>query len=159
MNLPEHGTDRPLGVEWTSLVQILAAMITLAPEQVVLQVHTQFDRDCGPYVQTLQEDDGALHIEAVSNEFLDPEIGPDAINTLLEMGWEPPCEDCLPNFFRFIPSEDVTPGEVAAFLVRTLRDVYLVTPRDRFECAPEELCRGILSGEYGPRPSAKMHIG
>lgn len=159
MNLPEHGIGRPLGVEWASLVQILAAMITLAPEQVVLQVHTQFDRDCGPYVQTLQEDDGALHIEAVSNEFLDPEIGPDAINTLLEMGWEPPCEDGLPNFFRFIPREDVAPGEVAAFLVRTLRDVYLVTPRDRFECAPEELCREILSGEYGPRPSAKLHIG
>lgn len=159
MNLPEHGIGRPLGVEWASLVQILAAMITLAPEQVVLQVHTQFDRDCGPYVQTLQEDDGALHIEAVSNEFFDPEIGPDAINTLLEMGWEPPCEDGLPNFFRFIPSEDVAPGEVAAFLVRTLRDVYLVTPRDRFECAPEELCREILSGEYGPRPSAKLHIG
>ena len=159
MNLPEHGIGRPLGVEWASLVQILAAMITLAPEQVVLQVHTQFDRDCGPYVQTLQEDDGALHIEAVSNEFLDPEIGPDAINTLLEMGWESPCEDGLPNFFRFIPSEDVAPGEVAAFLVRTLRDVYLVTPRDRFECAPEELCREILSGEYGPRPSAKLHIG
>jgi hypothetical protein len=62
VNLPEHGTDRPLGVEWTSLVQIFAAMITLAPEQVVLQVHTQFDGDCGPYVQTLQEEDGALHI-------------------------------------------------------------------------------------------------
>ena len=158
-HVPRSGTRGPLGEDWVPLVQVLAAMITLAPEHVTLQVHTEFDCGCGPYVQTLQEDDGALHIEAVSNEFLDPEIGPDAINTLLEMGWNPPDDDGLPNFHRLIPSEDVAPGDVAAFLVRTLRDVYLVTPRDRFECAPEELCRQILSGEYGPRPSAKMHIG
>jgi len=158
VNLPEQGTDRPLGVEWTSLVQILAAMITLAPEQVVLQVHTQFDGDCGPYVQTLQEEDGALHIEAVSNEFLDPEIGPDAINTLVEMGWEPPREDGLPNFFRFIHGEEVRPGEVADFLVRTLRDVYLVSPHDRFEFMPDELCRAVLRGDYGVTPRLDIHI-
>lgn len=158
MNLPEHGTDRPLGVEWTSLVQILAAMITLAPEQVVLQAHTQFDGDCGPYLQTLQEEDGALHIEAVSNEFLDPEIGPDAINTLLEMGWEPPREEGLPNFFRFIHSEDVRPGEVADFLVRTFRDVYLVSPHDRFEFMPDELCRAVVRGDYGFTPRLDIHI-
>ena len=158
MNLPEHGTDRPLGGEWTSLVQILAAMITLAPEQVVLQVHTQFDGDCGPYVQTLQEEDGALHIEAVSNEFLDPEIGPDAINTLLEMGWEPPREDGLPNFFRLIHGEDFRPGEVADFLVRTLRDVYLVSPHDRFEFMPDELCHAVLRGDYGFTPRLDIHI-
>jgi hypothetical protein len=48
VDLPQHGIDRPLGTEWTSLVQILAAMITLAPEQVVLQVHTNYDEACGP---------------------------------------------------------------------------------------------------------------
>ena len=157
-HVPRSGTRGPLSEDWVPLVQVLAAMITLAPEQVVLQVHTQFDGDCGPYVQTLQEDDGALHVEAVSNEFLDPEIGPDAINTLLEMGWEPPCEDGLPNFHRFIPSEDVTPGDVAAFLLRTLRDVYLVSPRDRFEFMPDELCRAVLRGDYGFVPSLDIHI-
>lgn len=158
MDLPQHGTDRPLGTEWTSLVQILAAMITLAPEQVVLQVHTNYDGACGPYVQTLQEEDGALHIEALSNEFLDPPMGPDAINSLLEMGWEPPCDDGLPNFFRFIHSDDVRPGEVADFLVRTLRDVYLVQSTDRFECMPDELCRAVVRGDYGFKPSIYIHI-
>lgn len=157
-HVPRSGTRGPLGEDWVPLVQVLAAMITLAAEHVTLQVYTAFDGDCGPYVQTLHEDDGALHIEAVSNEYLDPEIGPDAINSLLEMGWNPPDEDGLPNFHRFIPSDDVRPGEVAEFLVRTLRDVYLVSPQDRFECAPEALCREVVRGDFGFRPNVGIQF-
>ena len=150
--MPEHGTGRPLDDSWSPLVKVLSAMITLAPSHVVLQVYTAYDGDCGPYVQTLQEEDGALHVEAVSNAYVDPPIGPDATNTLLEMGWNPPDDDGLPNFHRLFASGDVRPGEVADFLLRTLRDVYLVTPNDEFECSPHELCEAIVQGECGSAP-------
>jgi hypothetical protein len=115
-------------------------MITLSSEYVVLQVYTPHDRECGPYVQILQEEDGALHLEAASNQFLDPQIGPDAINTLREMGWDDPeGVDGIPNFKIFLRPDEVSPGEVARFLVATLRDAYLVTPNDSFEFAPPEL--------------------
>ena len=43
----------PLEPAWGSLVRTIAAMITLAPEYVVVQVHTDDGPDGGPYVQTL----------------------------------------------------------------------------------------------------------
>ena len=136
--------------EWNALIEALAAMITLSSDYVVLQVYTPHDRECGPYVQILQEEDGALHLEAASNQFLDPKIGPDAINTLREMGWDDPeGEDGIPNFKIFLRPDEVSPGEVAKFLVATLRDAYLVTPNDSFEFAPPELFVQIVTGEFG----------
>ena len=157
MELPEHGTDRPLEEAWAPLVTVLAAMITLSPVHVTLQVFTDYDGECGPYVQTLHEEDGDLYMEAVSNTYIDPEIGPDATNTLLEMGWNPPDDD-FPNFYRFIPSSEARPGEVADLLLRTLRDVYLVKPTDTFECSPDDLCAAILRGDYGPVSTAGIHL-
>jgi len=145
--------ERPLDPIWDPLVETLAAMIILSAEYVVLQVATPHDGTCGPYIQTLQEEDGALTIEAVSNEFIDPPLGPDAINTLREMGWTAPDgEDGLPNFRIFLEADEVEPGQVARFLVATLRDVYLVTPRDSFELAPLELFVQVVDGEFGNRP-------
>jgi hypothetical protein len=136
--------------EWNALVEAFAAMITLSSEYVVLQVYTRHDNQCGPYVQTLQEEDGALHLEAASNQFLDPPIGPDAVNSLRAMGWiDPDPEDGIPNHHIFLEPDDVSPGTVARFLVRTLRDCFLVTPRDSFEFAPPELFLQIVTGEFG----------
>ena len=136
--------------EWDPLIEVLAAMITLASEYVVLQVYTPHDNECGPYVQILQEEDGALHLEAASNQFLDPPIGPDAINTLREMGWdEPGGEHGIPNFKIFLGPDEVSPGAVARFLVTTLRDAYLVTLSDSFELAPPELFVQLVAGEFG----------
>lgn len=135
---------------WTPLVEALAAMITLSSEYVVLQVYTPHDVSCGPYVQTLQEEDGALHLEAASNQFLDPKIGPDAINTLRGLGWDDPeDEDGIPNFKIFLDPEQVSPGVIARFLIATLRDAYLVTPNDSFEFAPPELFIQLAAGEFG----------
>lgn len=155
--LPEHGTNRPLDDSWTPLVKVLSAMITLAPVHVTLQVFTDFDGECGPYVQTLHEDEGDLYMEAVSNAYLDPEIGPDSVNTLLELGWNPPDDD-FPNFFRYIPSSDVRPGDVADFLLRTLRDAYLVKPTDTFEFSPDDLSAAILRGDYGSVSIAGLRL-
>jgi len=91
-----------------------------------------------------------MTLEAASNEFLDPQVGPDAINTLLEMGWSPPTkEDGLPNFTVFLEPDRIFPGAVARFLITTLRDAYLVTPQDRFELAPQELFIDIATGAFG----------
>ena len=155
--MPEHGTSRPLDDSWTPLLKVLSAMITLAPIHVTLQAYTDFDGACGPYVQTLQEDEGDLYMEAVSNAYLDPEIGPDSVNTLLELGWNLPDDD-FPNFFRFIPSSDVRPGDVADFLLRTLRDAYLVKPTDTFEFSPDDLSEAILRGDYGSVAIADLRL-
>ena len=136
--------------EWDPLVEAFAAMITLSSEYVVLQVYTRHDNQCGPYVQTLQEDEGALHLEAASNEFLDPPVGPDAINSLRAMGWiDPDPEDGILNHHIFLEPDEVSPGTVARFLVKTLRDCYLVTPTDTFEFAPPELFLQVVAGEFG----------
>lgn len=142
---------------WEPLVQVLAAMIVLSSEFVVLQVYTPDRGDCGPYVQTLQEDEGALTLEAASNEFLNPQIGPDATNTLAELGWSSPDpEDGLPNFTMLVEAEDVDPGRVATFLVKTLRDAYLVSPKDKFQFAPGKLFQEIMRGEFGSSPDLRM---
>lgn len=139
-----------LDPDWDPLVEALAAMITLSSEYVVLQVYTRHDVQCGPYVQTLQEGDGALHLEAASNHFLDSPIGPDAINSLRSMGWiDPDAEDGIPNHHIFLEPDDVSPGTVARFLVKTLRDCYLVTPRDSLEFAPPELLLQLVNGDLG----------
>ena len=148
---------RELEPEWGPLVQALAAMITLSAEYVVLQTYTPHDGECGPYVQTLQEEGGALTLEAASNDFLDPPIGPDAINTLLELGWTAPTgEDGLPNFRFFLDASDVNPRAVADFLIRTLRDAYMITPSDNFEFAPPELFVEVMSGDFGASPSLQF---
>lgn len=148
---------RELESVWDPLVETLAAMITLSSEYVVLQVETHYDGKCGPYVQTLQEADGALSLEAVSNEFLDPPLGPDAINTLLELGWSAPGdEEGLPNFRMFLDADLVEPGNVARFLVLTLRDAYLVTPNDTFELAPLDLFVEVVQGQFGERPGLQF---
>ena len=147
MKLTSHDELEPA---WTPLVEALAAMITLSSEYVVLQVYTPHDNECGPYIQTLQEEDGALHLEAASNQFLDPRIGPDAINTLRGMGWDDPeGEDGIPNFKIFLRPDEASPGLIAKFLIATLRDAYLVTPNDSFEFAPPELFVQLVAGDFG----------
>jgi hypothetical protein len=136
--------------EWDPLIEALAAMITLSSEFVVLQVYTRHNNQRGPYVQTLQEESGALHLEAASNQFLDPPIGPDAINTMRTMGWnDPDPEDGIPNHHILLEQDEVSPGTVARFLARTLRDCYLVTPTDTFEFAPPELFFEVVAGDFG----------
>jgi hypothetical protein len=66
------------------------------------------------------------------------------------MGWDDPeGEDGIPNFKIFLRPDETSPGEVARFLVATLRDAYLVTPEDSFEFAPPELFVQIVAGEFG----------
>jgi len=138
------------GNEWDSLIKTIAAMVTLAPEYVVVQVHGADGPHGGPYVQTLREDDGYVTLEASSNAFLDRPLNDGAIGNLIEMGWNTPEPDSgMPNFFCSA-SLDSTPGEIAEFLVRIMRDVYEVPAEAEFELALLDLFVDIVIGEFGP---------
>jgi hypothetical protein len=66
------------------------------------------------------------------------------------MGWtDPDLNNEIPNHQIFLEPDDVSPGTVARFLVKTLRDCYLVTPRDAFEFAPPELFLQVVAGDFG----------
>ena len=134
---------------WEALTKTIAAMVVLAPEYVVVQVHGADGPNGGPYVQTLQEEDGYLTLEACSNSFLDVPLSNDQLLELLEMGWNSPePEDGMPNYFRLV-GPDATPNEVAEFLVRTLADVYKVSIDSEFEMAPLELFIEVVEGDFG----------
>jgi len=146
--MPEH----PLDSAWEALVRTVAAMVTLAPEHVVVQVYGDDGPHGGPYVQTLREDVGYMTLEASSNAFLDVPLSENAISQLVNMGWNSPQpEEGMPNYFCTV-GPDSTPGEIAEFLVRTLCDVYNVSTRAAFEMAPLQLFTEVVHGEYGPSP-------
>lgn len=153
MNLSKLSTLEP---RWSSLIKTIAAMITLAPEYVVVQAYSPEGEEVGAYVQTLQEEDGALTLEAASDTYFPGLINPDSLNTLHELGWEDPSEFGLPNYNIFLTSDEVKPGDVAAFLVLTLRDAYGITTSHRFECAPQELFIQIVYGDFGTAPGLRF---
>ena len=140
----------PLDPVWNSLIRTIAAMVTLAPEFVVVQVHGDDGPHGGPYVQTLLEDDGYTTLEAASNSFLDVPLSENIIEQLLDMGWQNPEPDYgLPNFF-YLAGPDLAPKEIAVFLVRTLSEIYRVSTRAEFELAPHDLFSEVINGEFGP---------
>lgn len=146
--------------EWKPLVEVVAAMLTLAPEFVVLQTYDPRFSGAGPYVQSLREDDGGLTIEAASNDFLDHPLTPQSMRTLLDLGWsEPVPASDMPNYWMFLEGHQVVPGQVADFLVRTLRDAYQVTTAFSFEMAPTEVFVEIASGQFGSPPSLGFSLG
>jgi hypothetical protein len=153
MNLTRLSTLEP---QWSSLIETIAAMLTLAPEYVVVQTFASTGEELGAYVQTLQEEDGALVLEAASDTFVPGIINPDALNTLRELGWEDPSEFGLPNYNIFLQQDEVRPGDVAAFLILTLRDVYGITTKNQFECAPQELFIQIVDGQFGVKPGLQF---
>jgi len=145
----EHDGDESEG--WTRLIEFVAALIALTDDVVVVSVDTDQYRDGDAYVQLCREDDGGLTLEAVSSQFLDPPLPPDAINALHELGWQDPSGDGLPNYIRTLDAGDTAPGDVAAFLVQTLRVAYSAAPTDRYQFAPHELVEQLLRGDFGPR--------
>jgi len=139
------------GVE--RLVSFVAALVALTDDVVVINVAAT-DSHPEVYVQLCREDDGALTLEAVSNEFLDGTLTPDQVSTLLSMGWQEPIDSAMPNFHRFVSARETAPGEVADFLVRTLIQVYGTHPRDRHTFAPFHLTSSLLSGTFGAELAA-----
>ena len=103
--------------------------------------HFTFQADGGhyqvaPYVQALQEHENMLLIEAVSNEFLKPEISAEGHSALIFMGWRFYPESYLPNYSQFIDQSKVTSEEIALKMARALYFGYGVDDSFLFEIAP-----------------------
>lgn len=136
---------------WTRLIEFVAALVALTDDVVVVSVDTRQYQDGDAYVQLCREDDGALTLEAVSSQFLDPPLAPDVINALHELGWQDPPGDGLPNYIQMRDAGDTAPGDVAALLVQTLRIAYSAEPGDLYQFAPVDLVEQLLRGDFGPR--------
>ena len=119
--------------EWLSITKLLAEWIEKADDLLIIQTHSERYTSCHPYLQICYEDDRAMTIEAVSNNFLRPQLPIDAQNTMLELGWELTDEPGLPNYFKFLHEEDASPVQVAELFTLTLRNAYGITLQDAIE--------------------------
>ena len=90
----------------------------------------------GPYVQALQEENGILLIESVSNEFLLPPLEEPGHQALLFMGWRFFPESYLPNYTQFIDQGKVAPRDIAITFARALHFAYKVDQSYTFEIGP-----------------------
>lgn len=139
---------------WRRLTSFVAALIALTDDVVVISVRTeQFDSDV--YVQLCREDGGALHLEAVSDAYLEPPLSPDAVDALHALGWQDPPGDGLENYVLFLEAEQTAPGEVAVLLVETLRRVYSTKPADLHRFEPNAQVRSLLRGDFGPQNAVR----
>lgn len=143
---------------WRRLTTFIAALIALTDDAVVVSVRTeQFDDDV--YVQLCREDDGALHLEAVSDTYLEPPLSPDAIDALHALGWQDPPGDGLDNYVLFLEAGQTAPGLVAALLAETLRRAYSTKPSDLHKFEPNAEVRALLRGDFGPDCAVRPSMG
>ena len=142
LGVPDHAVHDAKG--WLEITEMFEKAITAADDLLIIDTQTERYEDCQPYIQICFEDDGAMTIEAVRNEFLQPGLSPDAQNTLLELGWQLPDEDRSPNYFQFLHAEDAAPRVIAELFAKTFRNVYGITPADTIEVS---LGKGLWSSE------------
>lgn len=119
--------------EWLSITRLFAEWIEKADDLLIIQTHSERYTSCHPYLQICYEDDRAMTIEAVSNNFLRPQLPIDAQNTMLELGWELTDEPGLPNYFKFLHKDEVSALQVAELFNLTLRIAYGITLEDAIE--------------------------
>ena len=119
--------------EWLLITKLLAEWIEKADDLLIIQTYSERYTSCHPYLQICYEDDRAMTIEAVSNNFLRPHLPIDAQNTMIELGWELTDEPGLPNYFKFLHKEDASSLQVAELFVSTLRNAYGITLDDAIE--------------------------
>jgi hypothetical protein len=117
------------------IIEILTTYIEQKTDHFTLQTYGG-DYIDGPYVQALQEHDNTLLIEAVSNEFLIPELGEHGQQAMVFMGWRFFPERYLPNYAQFIDQSQLSPREIAIKMAQALHFAYGVDDTFSFEIAP-----------------------
>lgn len=127
---------RELPTELEDLVTVIATYIEHKVDHFTLQTYGGGYTD-GPYVQALQEHDNVLLIEASSNEFLDPQLDEQGLQTMLFLGWRFYPEKYLPNYAQFIDQSRQSPREIAEIMVKVLHFAYGVDETYTFEIAPQ----------------------
>lgn len=130
------------------LVSILSTYIEHKVDHFTLQTYGGQYVD-GPYVQALQEHDNVLLIEAVSNDFLNPQMDESGQQTMLFLGWRFYPERYLPNYAQFIDQSKTSPREIAEIMVRALHFAYGIDETYTFELGPKlEAAKSMIS-EWG----------
>lgn len=127
---------RQLPRELDDLVTVIATYIEHKVDHFTLQTYGGGYTDC-PYVQALQEHDNVLLIEASSNEFLDPQLDEQGLQTMLFLGWRFYPEKYLPNYAQFIDQSKQSPREIAEIMVKALHFAYGVDETYTFEIGPQ----------------------
>jgi hypothetical protein len=117
------------------IIEILTTYIEQRTDHFTLQTYGG-DYIDGPYVQALQEHDNTLLIEAVSNEFLSPELDEHGQQAMVFMGWRFFPERYLPNYAQFIDQSQLSPREIAIKMAQALHFAYGVDDTFSFEIAP-----------------------
>ena len=117
------------------MIDLLTSYIEKKIDHFTLQTYVDGIFE-GPYVQALQEENGILLIESVSNEFLMPPLDQPGQQALLFMGWRFFPERYLPNYAQFIDQSKVGPRDIAITLARALHFAYKVDQSFTFEIGP-----------------------
>ena len=117
------------------IIEILTTYIEQKTDHFTLQTYGG-DYINGPYVQALQEHDNVLLIEAISNEFLVPELSEHGQQAMVFMGWRFFPERYLPNYAQFIDQSQLSPREIAIKMAQALHFAYGVDDTYTYEIAP-----------------------
>ena len=118
------------------IIEILTTYIEHKTDHFTLQTYGG-DYINGPYVQALQEHGNVLLIEAISNEFLVPELNEHSQQAMVFMGWRVFPEQYLPNYAQFIDQSQLSPREIAIKMAQALHFAYGVDETFSFEIAPK----------------------
>jgi hypothetical protein len=141
LSVPDHAVHDAKG--WLEITEMFEEAIAAADDLLIIDTETDHYEDCQPYLQICFEDDGAMTIEAVSNQFLKPGLSPDAQNSMTELGWQL-SDERSPNYFQFLLKDDAHPKVIARLFAQTLRIVYGITPADTIEVS---LGKGLWPSE------------
>ena len=141
LGVPDHAVHDAKG--WLEITEMFEKAIEAADDLLIIDTETDHYEDCQPYLQICFEDDGAMTIEAVSNQFLTPGLSPDAQNSMAELGWQL-SDERSPNYFQFLLKDDAHPKVIARLFAQTLRIVYGITPADTIEVS---LGKGLWPSE------------
>jgi hypothetical protein len=117
------------------IIEILTTYIEHKTDHFTLQTYGG-DYINGPYVQALQEHDNVLLIEAISNEFLVPELSEHGQQAMVIMVWRFFPDRYLPNYAQFIDQSQLSPREIAIKMAQALHFAYGVDDTYTFEIAP-----------------------
>ena len=128
------------------LIEFTAALLSLASE-VIVQVKSASDRDFENTIRVRRTGSDSRGILAE----VDAPVGKDLEPTLFGHEWEEPTDNGTLGFHRSWSGDDAAPGDVAAALVETLRDVFGAGVGDVYRFEPASLVAELLQGNFGPR--------
>lgn len=121
-----------LDENWGEIVSYLYWGLDTMELFVTVVASGEIRERCEPYVQAAKIDNNSIVLEAISDNFSDAPLSPLARDVLNELGWTQPNEE-NDNHHILLgpgrPSNDL----IARFMILTLRDVYGVTPENKFD--------------------------